>query len=413
VGESHEAAQSREMLALRMDERERAHWVAFNRAPGIGAVRVRRLLERFGSLAEAWAQTRMTLSHAGLDRRVLDALTPLQKSINPERELERARAIGVSVLTWLDPEYPPLLRAIPDPPPVIYLKGQLAPEDGEAVSMVGTRRATVYGREVAERLARELSDAGLTVVSGLAKGIDSHVHTGALAGTGRTIAVLGHGLDTLYPPEHRRLAAAIVERGALVSDYPIGMGPIAENFPPRNRIISGLTAGVVVVEADHGSGALITAKYAQDQGRDVLAVPGPITSPGSRGCNRLIQDGATLVTSAADVLEALNPHLTAAAMQQLQLDFGGGPFPRHAVSASESGTKSAAGSLTPGIPPEVRAEDPLVATLRAAGKPVHVDVLSRTIGKPINEVTGTLVLLEVQGLVRHAGGMRYELTFKR
>ena len=374
-----------------MDDGERAAWVAFNRAPGVGVVRFRRLLERFGSLAEAWRAPRVALAEAGLDRRAVDGVTQLQSALDPARELARVRAAGAVPLTWLDDEYPALLKEIPDPPPVLYVKGRLMEQDAGAVAMVGTRRATVYGRDVAERLARDLAANGMTVVSGLAKGIDTHAHRGALAGGGRTIAVLGHGLDTIYPPENRRLAAEIVERGALVSDYPLGAGPMAEYFPPRNRIISGLSAGVVVGEADHTSGALITSKFALDQGRDVFAVPGPVSAPSSRGCNRLIQDGAKLVTSAEDILFELNPHLTARpAPAQLALDFQG-----------EQGKAAAKGQGR---------EHPLLVALREIGQPAHVDQLARSLGLPISEVTGGLALLELDGRVRHAGGMRYQLT---
>ena len=372
---------------MAMEDAERAAWVAFNRAPGVGVVRFRRLLERFGTLAEAWRASRGALAEAGLDRRALDGVEQLQRALDPARELARVHALGAQVVTWQDDAYSALLLAIADPPPVLYVRGSLAQHDGGAVAMVGTRGATVYGRDVAERLARDLAQSGVTIVSGLAKGIDTHAHRGALAGGGRTLAVLGHGLDTIYPPENRRLAAEIVEHGALISDYPLGAGPLAEYFPPRNRIISGLAAGVIVVEADHTSGALITSKYALEQGRDVFAVPGPINAPSSRGCNRLIQDGATLITSAEDVLLELNPHLVvqpAAAPAQLALEL--------APTAA------------------ARAEHPLIVALREMGQPAHVDQLARTLGLPIAEVTGGLALLEIDGRVRHAGGMRYQLT---
>ena len=375
-----------------MDDRERAAWVAFNRAPGVGVVRFRRLLERFGSLAEAWRAPRSELAQAGLDRRAVDGVAQLQATTDPEAALEDVRRAGAQALTWQDYDYPALLQHIPDPPPVLYIKGSLLPDDAQAVAMVGTRRATVYGRDVAQRLARDLAGAGMTVVSGLAKGIDTHAHRGALAGGGRTIAVLGHGIDTVYPFDNRRLAQEVVERGALISDYPLGMGPIAENFPPRNRIISGLAAGVVVVEADHDSGALITSRFALEQGRDVFAVPGPVTSPSSRGCNRLIQDGAKLVTAAEDVLVELNPHLLGAVSSarersaaQLTLDLASG--------AQRS-----------------QAQSPLLDALRELGQPAHVDQLARAVGLPIAEVTGGLALLELEGRVRHAGGMRYQLA---
>ncbi|HEU5314617.1 MAG TPA: DNA-processing protein DprA [Chloroflexota bacterium] len=374
-----------------MDDRERGAWIAFNRAPGVGVVRFRRLLERFGSLAEAWGAPRSALAEAGLDRRALDGVTQLQGTLGLESEVQRVRDAGARAVTWQDPDYPRLLKEIADPPPVLYVKGALLPADDQAVAMVGTRRATVYGRDVAERLARDLTAAGMTVVSGLAKGIDTHAHRGALAADGRTIAVLGHGIDTLYPYENRRLAEEILQSGALVTDYALGTGPLAENFPPRNRIISGLSAGVVVVEADHTSGALITSKFALDQGREVFAVPGPITSPASRGCNRLIQDGAKLVTAAEDVLVELNPHLlrlpsAPAAAAQLPLTLG---------AASDGGD----GAI-----------HPLIAALREMGGPAHVDQLARALGVPVAEVSGGLALLELEGRVRHAGGMRYALA---
>jgi DNA processing protein len=257
--------------------------------------------------------------------------------------------------------------------------------------MVGTRRATLYGRDAAERLAAELAGAGLAIVSGLAKGIDTHAHRGALKGGGRTVAVLGHGLDTCYPPENRRLAAQIVEEGgAVVSDYGLGVGPAGENFPPRNRIISGLAAGVLVVEAGEGSGALITSRYAAEQGRDVFAVPGPITSPASRGCHRLIQDGAKLVASASDILEELNPHLAALGSRQLALDL-------HPAGAGGAGANG----------PVPSGESPVLSRLREFEGGAHVDQLARALARPVHEISGELALLELQGVVRNLGGMRY------
>jgi DNA processing protein len=230
---------------------------------------------------------------------------------------------------------------------------------------------------------------------GLAKGIDSHAHRGALAGGGRTIAVLGNGIDICYPVENRRLAEAIAERGALVTDYPVGTGPVAENFPPRNRIISGLAAGVLVAEAGDRSGALITSRYAAEQGRDVFALPGPITSPASLGCHRLIQDGARLVTCADDVLQELNPHLGAVSVHQLRFDL------------DAPGTNATAG-LTGAL--EMDGEAALLRVLAEAGQPVHVDQLARALALPVQEITGVLALLEVQGRVQHAGGMRYAVS---
>jgi DNA processing protein len=237
------------------------------------------------------------------------------------------------------------------------------------------------------------------VFVGLAKGIDTHAHKGALAGGGRTLAVLGNGPDVVYPPENRRLAAAIAQSGALLSEYPPGTAPEAQNFPPRNRIISGLAPAVLVVEADEHSGALITSRYALDQGRDVYAVPGPVTSPASRGCHTLIQDGARLITSAADVLSELDgPGAAAGAAagkergaQQMPLDLAAPP-------------------AAPSRPPDDPVTAALLAVLAGAGAPAHVDHIARALDRPVQDVAGALTRLELDGRVRHAGGMRYILS---
>jgi DNA processing protein len=387
------------------DDHERACWAAFNRVPGVGPARVRRLLGRFGSLGDAWDAPPAELALAGLDRRALEGLVALRARIRPEVELERARRAGARVLTWRDAVYPWRLAAIPDPPPVLYVRGTLLPADDRAVAVVGTRRPTYYGRDVAARLAHALAGAGVTVVSGLAKGIDSHAHRGALAAGGRTLAVLGHGPDIVYPPENRRLAAEIEGAGALLTDYPPGAGPEAQHFPPRNRIISGLSAGVLVVEAGEQSGALITCRFAADQGRDVFAVPGPITSPASRGCHRLIQDGAKLVLAPEDVLEEIDglapaPGRSARGTYQMPLDLAGA-----------DGTV-APPQVPPSAGPDAGAE-PLLRLLAEAGGPAHVDHLARLLALPVQAVTGALSRLELEGRVRHVGGMRYVLATVR
>jgi len=375
------------------DERERACWVAFNRVSGIGPQRQRLLLAHFGSLARAWAAPVPALEAAGLDPRSVAALERARRQIKPEHELERVRRAGARVVTRLDAEYPRKLAAIAGAPPLLYVRGALTVADEWALAIVGTRRPTVYGREVAERLAAQLAAAGLTIVSGLAKGIDTHAHRGALRGGGRTIAVLGHGIESVYPPENRALAAQIVEAGAVVTDYPLGTGPASENFPPRNRIISGLAAGVLVVEAGETSGALITSSYAAEQGRDVFAVPGPITSPASRGCHRLIQDGAKLVASADDVLWELNPYLgrpAGTSTRQLALDLA--PAPGAPAVAAGLGEQ----------------ERRLLAALHEAGQPLHVDQLARLCGEPVQAMSALLAQLEISGHVEHLGGMRYQ-----
>jgi DNA processing protein len=279
------------------------------------------------------------------------------------------------VLTWESHDYPHLLREIPSPPPVLYVKGTLTEEDGWAVGVIGTRRASTYGREVTRRLVGALARSGITIVSGLARGIDGEAHRAALEAGGRTIAVLGCGIDRVYPPEHRKLAEEIVENGALVSDYALGTAPEGGNFPPRNRIISGLSLGVLVTEAGARSGALITVDYAAEQGRDVFAVPGSVLNRGSKGSNSLIQDGAKIVLSPEDILVELNLTMVA---EQTEV--------RQMLPANET-------------------EEALLSQLSA--EPIHVDELQRQLNLPIAQVTSTLALMELKGMVRQVGGMKY------
>ena len=233
---------------------ETPYYLAFERVKGIGPVKMRLLKEHFGTLARAWQADYFSLSQMGLDERVLSNLSIARKTVVPEQEWERVCKAGVTVITFDDATYPRMLRQVHDPPPVLYVRGALTMADDWSIGIVGTRQATVYGREVAEMLGRELALHGLTVVSGMARGVDAYAHLAAIAAGGRTLAVLGCGVDVVYPAEHRKLAQQIMEHGALVSDYPLGTRPDAMNFPPRNRIISGLSLGVVVVEAERRVG---------------------------------------------------------------------------------------------------------------------------------------------------------------
>jgi DNA processing protein len=290
------------------------------------------------------------------------------------------------VLTWEPLDYPRNLLNIAQPPPVLYVKGKLTPADEWAVALVGTRRASAYGREVARELAAALAASGVTVVSGLARGIDITAHRAALDAGGRTIAVLGSGLDQVYPTEHAPTAEAMAKAGAVVSDYLLGTPPDSANFPPRNRSISGLAKGVVVAEADEKSGALDTADYAAAQGRDVFAVPGSIQAPGCRGTNKSIRDGAKMVLSAVDILEELNLALVTEHTQA-----------RMAPSAVET---------------DKRLLDCLT------GEPRHVDELGAQLSLPIAQISSALALMELKGMVRQVGGMNYvaakeaRLTYK-
>jgi len=351
------------------------YWVGFNRVTGIGPAKLRALLDHFGDLETAWRAGSSDLREAGLDRRALETLLAARSAMDLDAEVAKVSRLGVKIVTWDNDDYPPQLKSIAAPPPLLYVKGAFAPADQWAIAVVGTRRATAYGREVTRSLVGDLARSGVTIVSGLARGIDAAAHEAALEAGGRTLAVLGHGIDFVYPPEHRRLAEQIIEHGALVTDYPVGTPPEGGNFPPRNRIISGLALAVLVVEGDVSSGAHITADFAAEQGRDVFAVPGNILQRASRLPNTLIQQGATPVLSAEDILEQLN--LTMVAQQ---------------AEARE-------------VIPQDATEAKLLGLLSA--EPVHIDDIQRTTGLPISQVSSTLALMELKGMVRQVGGMNY------
>ncbi|HEU5439759.1 MAG TPA: DNA-processing protein DprA [Ktedonobacterales bacterium] len=352
-------------------------WLALNRIKGIGPARFRLLLDAFGTAEGAWRGSVAGWQAAGLDSRTASAFEQQRRKIVPEAELERLVRLRIGVVRIVDEGYPRLLREIALPPPLIYVRGRLLPEDDWALGIVGTRRATAYGRQVTERLAGELAAQRITIVSGLARGIDTYAHTAALNAPGRTIAVLGCGPDLVYPPENAKLAARIVESGVIVTEFAPGTQPEAGNFPARNRLISGLSLGVLVTECPDDSGALITCRFAAEQGRDVFAVPGNITSRASAGANRLLQDGAAVVLAANDILEALNLHM---APQQIEL----------------------AQAL-----PENDAEARVLAQLTTIGEALHADELVRATELPAATVAGTLVMLELKGLVRLIGPMTY------
>ena len=236
------------------------YWIAFNRIRGIGRVRFKLLESSFDSIQAAWSANESELRAAGLDARTIRAIVNGRQSVDPDAELEALKRSGVRALTWHDADYPPRLKQIYDLPPLLYVKGELLPDDERSIAVVGTRKPSPYGVQVAEKMVRDIADAGVAVVSGLARGVDGIAHNAALNAGARTIAVLGSGVDVIYPREHQRLAARIAENGALVSEHPLGTRPDARNFPRRNRIMSGMTLGTLVIEAPENSGALITAQ---------------------------------------------------------------------------------------------------------------------------------------------------------
>ncbi|MBN1314978.1 MAG: DNA-processing protein DprA [Anaerolineales bacterium] len=354
---------------------ELPYWVGLNLVRGIGPAKFRALLDYFGSAQNAWQAELSELSQVGLDRRTLDSFVQTRSNLNPQQDVEKTLLDNISIHTWDDDDYPRYLKEIPDPPPVLYVKGDLQTRDEWSVAVVGTRRATSYGKHVTRQLVQELVRNGATIVSGLARGIDSIAHQAALDAGGRTLAVLGSGIRKIYPPEHRRLAERVAESGAIISDFSPDTPPEAGNFPRRNRIISGLSLGVLVIEAGNKSGALITANYALDQGRDVFAVPGNISSRMSYGTNRLIQQGAKMVISASDILEELNMTMVAEQVAtQLSL-------------------------------PASHEEAQLLKLLSDA--PCHVDELSRHAAMPVSMVTSTLTMMELKGMVRQVESMSF------
>lgn len=284
---------------------EHYHWFALKSVPLVGNVTFRRLLERFGAPEDVFrASEAQLMGVKGVSAALAASIKGCDCRAAAERECSALEKSGARLVTCLAEDYPAPLLEIPDPPPYLYVKGEMRREE-PAIAVVGSRRASGYGKLTTERLSEELAARGITIVSGMARGIDTAAHRGAVRAAGRTVGVLGCGIDVVYPPENRDLFQAIIEKGALISECPMGTPPLAENFPRRNRIISGLSSGVLVVEAAENSGSLITAQMALEQGRDVFAVPGNINSTISRGTNRLIKQGAKLVESVDDILEEL------------------------------------------------------------------------------------------------------------
>jgi DNA processing protein len=350
---------------------------------GIGPIRFQRLLDLCGGARAAWRASDLQLAEAGLERRTIDSLKGLRRRVSPDRLAQRLGELGIRALTLLDDEYPANLRQIADPPPVIFVRGTLEARDAQAVALVGTRRATDYGRAVADRLSRELAASGVTVISGMARGVDTVAHRGALQAGGRTIAVLGNGLDQVYPPENAGLADRIIgsDGGALVSEFGPGIPPDAVNFPRRNRIISGLSRATVIVEAGERSGALITADFALEQGREVLVVPGSILSPSSTGSNELLKQGATPVTRVEDILALIDAD---------------GAIPVVSSVAPPVSARPA------GMGPE---ESCVWDAL--SSDPSHIDELVGRLSLGAGEIAAALAMLELRGLARQVGVMLY------
>jgi len=348
------------------------YWVALSLTPGVGSIFIKRLLDRFKT-PEAVFQAPMKelLEIEGLGEKVAKEIRkgPAEEAV--KRELSLLKEVGGRIVTLSDDTYPKRLKDIYDPPALLYVRGELEKEDELAISIVGSRKTSPYGRWITEKMGQELARHGVTVVSGMARGIDSLAHWGALSGGGRTIAVLGCGVDVIYPSESRNLFTKIIDRGAILSEFPMGSPPEGGHFPKRNRIISGLSIGVVVVQASMESGSLITASYALEQGREVFAVPGQVGAEGSRGTNQLIKEGAKLVESSEDILEEILPQW------------------RREREATPKGEG----------PERDLTEEERILYERLGETPLHIDELIRESQFDPGKVSSLLLNLELKGLV--------------
>lgn len=358
-------------------------WIALNMIPGVGGATFRRLVKFFGSPGNALRASLKDLNRIrGLTPAACQSIVDHRDTVPVEREMEIVERRGCRIITIHDKSYPANLKAIYDPPPVIYVKGDLLPADSLAVSVVGTRSASPYGKMVAKQISSQLAARGVTVISGMAYGIDTAAHIGALEGGGRTIAVMGNGLDVVYPARNLKLLERIIKSGAAVSEFPMGMNPLKSNFPRRNRVVSGLSLGTLIVEAPKRSGALITANFALNQGREVFAVPGRIDSEMSGGTHDLIKQGAKLVESVEDIFDELPSY----ALE---------PFTEEDHKIEEERA-------------ELRLSKDEKAIWKAIGSStIHIDDISRQAALPAYKVSATLVMLELKGLVQQSAGKMF------
>jgi DNA processing protein len=375
-----------------------AYWLALRRVRGVGPRTCRLLLERFGTPQEVFAADEQDITATGIPRSTAHNIRDFKEFDPLEKELCELPRLGARLVRWTDADYPPNLRHIADPPPYLFLKGTLAP-DLKYVAVVGARAASDAGRRMAQRLGLELAAKGFTVVSGLARGIDSEAHQGALDSGGRTVAVMGCGIDVIYPPENRKLAENIIAgNGGLISELPVGTPPVAENFPARNRLISGLCLGVIIVEAAEKSGSLITARMALEQDRQVFAVPGSPLTGKTRGSNRLLREGARLVECVEDVIEELAPQFVEVRASADKI----GNAPKHGESLNGREVQLSADYE----PNEAKL---LIKQLRASDK-LHVDALIENSGLTTQTVLKLLLELELKGLVTQHPGKLFSLA---
>lgn len=366
------------------------HWLKLKNADGVGPVIFSRLLNHFGSIENILGTSVSELKRVeGLGSNKAERIAASREKTDVTAEIGLAEKLGVWIINLKDERYPALLKQIYDPPPVLYIKGTLTESDNLSVAIVGARRCSLYGSEQSSRLAHILASAGFTVCSGMAMGIDTAAHQGALAAGGRTIAVQGCGLSRVYPPENKKLFEAIAESGACVSELPLSYEPLSENFPPRNRIIAGLSLGTIVIEAGSGSGSLLTAKAALEYNREVMAVPGKIDSPLSRGANRLIKQGAKLVETVEDVMETLG--------------YVGSRLNRHVGEISDSITAKVEAPLFDISQLNLSHSEKSVYEYLHTD-PTHLEQIIAELELPAGSVNAAMVSLRLKGLVKQMPG---------
>lgn len=354
---------------------------AFNLIDGIGPIAFKKLLAHFNSLEQAWSAEINEFRQAGLDNSLIEQIKKERPQINLDWQMELLAKEEIDLITISDKNYPKLLKEIYAPPALLYIRGKFEPNDEFSLGIVGTRKLSLYGQQITPLITADLAQTGLTIISGLAKGIDTLAHQAALEVNGRTVAVLGSGLDkaSIYPFANQRLAEEISQQGAVISEFPIGTQPLAQHFPQRNRIISGLSLGILVIEATEKSGALITARDALEQNRDVFAIPGPILAQNSWGPNNLIKMGAKLVSQANDILEELNLAL---------------------LTQPDKRDKK----ILPGNPEEA------LILKQLSDEPIHIDKIIIQTKLPTAVINSTLTLMQMKGKVRNLGGNNYVLS---
>ncbi|HOK66608.1 MAG TPA: DNA-processing protein DprA [Anaerohalosphaeraceae bacterium] len=366
------------------------NWLRLRHTEGVGPILFGRLLKHFGTFDRIFGASVHSLCQVeGIGPHTAERIARTRLLFDAQKEMQTAEAHGVRILHWDDPVYPPALKAVDDPPPVLYVKGTLQRSDSLAVAIVGSRHCTHYGVEQAERFARLLASAGLTIVSGLARGIDSAAHRGALSASGRTIAVQGCGLAHCFPPENKNLFDKIAEDGAVLSELPMTYEPLSENFPGRNRIIAGLSMGVIVVEAAPRSGALITAKAALEYNREVMAVPGRIDSPTSKGPHELIKQGARLVDSVEEIMDTLG--------------IVGQGLKEHVHKKAEQAAQKVQTTLFDISQLNLSDSEQVVFAVLDKN-PVHIEEIIASVEVPAGQVHAALISLQLKGIVKQLPG---------